>query len=65
MSQEKKLNSILENMKLAKAALIACIILALLVLAPMKLSSKREKAQLPPAENGTICPAGISLSAEF
>lgn len=44
MSQEKKANSILENMKLAKAVLIACIILALCVFAPMKLSGKRDKA---------------------
>ena len=50
MSKEK--NQITENTKLAKIVLIACVILTLVVIAPMKLNGKRESA-LDVFMNGT------------
>lgn len=41
MSQEKKSNSIPENTKLAKLVLIACVIVALCVIAPSKIKGER------------------------
>jgi len=50
MSQKKSVLS--ENLKLAKIVLIACVILTLVVIAPMKLNGKRNKA-LDVFMNGT------------
>ena len=50
MSQEK--NPITENTKLAKIVLIACVVLALVVIAPMKLNGRRNSA-LDMFMNGT------------